>query len=380
MLNPDSLASFARAVETRDAQAAVALLSRYPNLFEGRRVGIDYFLSSASKRDDVAMMQVLVEFGANIHAPLGYGVPPSPETVVERAAGAGSINVVKWLLARGAKLNHEVEGNIRCLTLTSAVTEGHFDVVKLLIEHGASLNAVWAGNNALSFAIRYGHSQIEAYLRSQGALEPWQMEGTLAGASDILTRHIAEHFGKPEPLALQYIIPGDPQVRILAIKRPEGTLLVTHGMSSLPMTVPPGQEAHQYGELSLLLPPGWPTDAESLRDFDALWPLQWMLNIAHYPHRHRTWLGADHTIISNGEPPELLARMTPMTCWLLRVLVGTSEIVPLGEGKVIHIYALTPIYTSERDYEKRHGIAPLVALLERNHVGRVVMPERPPVV
>ena len=35
---------------------------------------------------------------------------------------------------------------------------------------GADVNAVWADQNALSFAIMYEQKEIEAYLRSKGAL------------------------------------------------------------------------------------------------------------------------------------------------------------------------------------------------------------------
>src|SRR5262249_36360508 len=91
-------------------------------------------------------------------------------------ACTGALRVVQWLLERGAKVNHYVNGIERCFPLSGAVTGGHLDVVKLLVEQGgAQINAVWAGQNALSFALIYRRKDIESYLRSKGATEPLQV-------------------------------------------------------------------------------------------------------------------------------------------------------------------------------------------------------------
>ena len=137
-------------------------------------------LRDAAKTDTVELVALLVEFGADIHAPSGQGQPPAKEGVIYEAAGAGASNVVRWLLDRGAKMNFEYEefpGESRCTPLTSAIHSGHFEVVKLLVERGANINALWGPTTPLAYAIMYGKKEIEAYLRSKGALEPWQLKG-----------------------------------------------------------------------------------------------------------------------------------------------------------------------------------------------------------
>ena len=50
-------------------------------------------------------------------------------------------------------------------------------MVKLLVKRGANINALWGPTTPLAYAIMYGKKEIEAYLRSKGALEPWQLKG-----------------------------------------------------------------------------------------------------------------------------------------------------------------------------------------------------------
>ena len=85
------------------------------------------------------------------------------------AASEGHIEIVRWLLQQGEKINFEVDGKPRCMSLSFAATNGHLDVVKLLVQHGASLTTAFQGNTPLSQAEAYGHSEVAEYLRSVGA-------------------------------------------------------------------------------------------------------------------------------------------------------------------------------------------------------------------
>src|SRR5437016_5355915 len=85
---------------------------------------LDDLLRHAAEDDKVEMVSLLVEFGADIHAPSGYGDPPSPEGVIDDAASNGALKVVRWLLEHGAKVNYQVEGSTRCLALVGAVNDG----------------------------------------------------------------------------------------------------------------------------------------------------------------------------------------------------------------------------------------------------------------
>jgi ankyrin repeat protein len=78
---------------------------------------------------------------------------------------------VRWLLARGAKINYTINDNRRCLPLLDAAANGHLGVVKLLVESGADIHASFNRHTALSHATNYGHPEIAEYLRSAAAMK-----------------------------------------------------------------------------------------------------------------------------------------------------------------------------------------------------------------
>jgi hypothetical protein len=369
------------AVNAGDTAAVRDILTRHLAWVKEEKM-LQYFLRDAACLDNVEMVELLVEFGADIHAPDGHGSPPMPEGVISDAAGSGALNVVRWLLERGAKINFEIPGypgESRCAPLTGAVFQGHLEVVKLLVEQGgANINALWGPYTPLSYALMYGQKEVEAYLRSKGALEPWQLRGDKPpGGTDPILAHIEKHLGKPNPLALREIVSSDPPITIHAVPMSDRLALVTTGMSTQPMTVPPGGEEYRFAELLIYLPKDWPLADSSLRDPNHFWPIDWLRRIARYPHEHHTWLGGPSAVIANDEPPQPLAPNTRLTCLLATTEAGEFGSLSLPDGRRVVFYTLFPLYTEERDLEKEKGTAHLVRLFQKRKIGIVVDVNRP---
>jgi hypothetical protein len=137
--------------------------------------------------------------------------------------------------------------------------------------------------------------------------------------------------------------------------------LFTTGRSGKAMTVPEGEEKYQYAELIMQLPATWLHPRVQKSNREASWPVEWLRQVAYYPHLNETWLGGKTTIISSDEPPVPLGPNTKQTCLLLIADFADWSPIKIGK-KEIHFYTVTPIYTDERDFEKKHGVA---ALLER---------------
>lgn len=376
-----------QAVESGDAVRVREVLAVHPELRRDQRL---LRASLEEAQDHVAVIEALVNAGANINE--GEG-PRSPEGPIVTAIRSNAMNAVRWMLAHGAKLNHEVDGEWRCFALTSAVRTGNLEMVKLLVEHGADYNAVWRRDtNALWFAIVYGQTEIERYLRSVGAREPHELPGGRrvdpsvlggppAGTTDSspesqLLAHVREHLGDPAPLSLGQIAVSDPPVRVHVARRPDGSLaLVTIGMSARPLRVPPGQERFRHAELVILLPGDWPHGPKALDDLRSSWPYGWLLKLAAYPHEQQTWLPPTTIVDCGGS----LSPETTMSCLLMSAQDTEAGAARLSDGRTVVFYFVTPIYAAERDLEKREGINVLLDRFRRKAVGDTADLRRPSV-
>ena len=361
---------FYAAISRGDVPGARDLLNQHPWFLRDESTGGD-FLRSAVIRNNVEMTALLVEFGADINAPDLDGDPEGP---IVDAANEGAIDTARWLLDHGAKLNHEVDGVTRCFAIGGAARNGHLELVKLLVERGADVNAMWADQNSLSFAIVYGQREVEAYLRSQGAVEPWKLLGQ-APPSHICANiedHLKKHLGKPKSLQLQEIVTGTPSISLVVVPMGKEFALVTKGMSDLPMKVPEGESEFRYAELVIHLPKNWPLTGNALQDPTRSWPVDWLRRIARYPHEHNTWLGGSSVIFANEEPPQPLASNTKLSCLLLLLEPDPFGTLRTVDGRLIRFYMVYPIYTEERDLERSEGIRRLVELFQEHSIDTVV--------
>lgn len=145
----------------------------------------------------------------------------------------------------------------------------------------------------------------------------------------------------------------------------EFTVLVSNGMSRLPMTVPVELPSRRWAELMVCLPANWPLPSESSRDERSHWPLHWLKKLARLPHEYRTWLGPYHTV-PNGDPARPFAENTAMCCSLLVPPVSLGKDFPkvdLAGGETLYLYNLVPIHRKEMDLKMKHGAEALMRRL-----------------
>ena len=92
------------------------------------------------------------------------------ETAIIKASENGHLNVVKYLLKKGANVNDEDETTVRQSPLILATFEGHNNVVKTLLKRGANIhyrNSM--GDNALITSIQEGKINVTKILLDNGA-------------------------------------------------------------------------------------------------------------------------------------------------------------------------------------------------------------------
>jgi ankyrin repeat protein len=130
----------------------------------------------AAINGQLPLVECLVGLGQDVNERKDAVDPDDPdcsfcqvEGPIVQAAGEGHVELVRWLLEHGARINYTVNGKVRCLALLRAATNGHLEVVKLLIASGAAIRASFNGHTPLSQAVAYGHAAVADYLRSVGA-------------------------------------------------------------------------------------------------------------------------------------------------------------------------------------------------------------------
>lgn len=348
----------------RDHQGAIVEKDMLPQL-----------LKRAASENGLRSLQALVELRVDINSLYMMSEP------TWWAAIEGAYEAVEWLLDHGAHLNIDRDGVPECPALDDAAGCGHLKIVKMLLVRGAAINGAHPEHNALSMAMSHGRDDVVEYLRSQGAKTPWEVRGEPQPAppaqeADAILGYVEYCLGPAEPLSLQEVVAGSPPIAIHVFRSDKEIVLVTEGMSSLPMTVPDGGEEFQFAELVLRLPLDWPLDTKSLASPEHFCPLEWLRRLARWPHENHSWLGGKTFVFRNGEPPQPFAKNTKLSCWL-----GIAGDLVLDEhsrsdGTTVVFYALHPIYAEEADLEKRRGVVHLGELFDKHRINRTLDPHR----
>ena len=117
----------------------------------------------AITKGNLEVVKYLVEKGAEINMTTKDRV-----TLLGLAAREGHFEVVKYLAENGAEINMTTKDGVTPLGL--AAREGHFKVVKYLAENGTEINMTTKdGVTPLGLAAREGHFEVVKYLAENGA-------------------------------------------------------------------------------------------------------------------------------------------------------------------------------------------------------------------
>jgi hypothetical protein len=380
-------------ISQADARALRRLLEEHremvPLVYNGRIREIDYAIESVLMhvKDDAAaidLCHVLIEFGADVNA--SQYVQSKVGAIVE--ASRRSLELVKLLHRAGAWINHDLFGKQASWPLLVAAHQNQLDIARYLVENGAVVNFVNIhGLSPLDYTANL--PEMAAYLRSLGAKpgaelpqdhlpsnEPPPPDPTFAS----IREHLANWFGEVEDYPLREIVPGDPPLTLLKVPHWDGGYvgIATNGMSARAMKVPEGEtDAVRRAELLVLLPPEWPLTEESMKEDRFRWPIEWLRQIARWPFETDSYLRRAN-IIANGEPPVALAEDTTMTCLMVRA--GASE--DWGQwkrpdGEIVDLMVMTPLYTSEREFELANGLPALLERMNASAFRNLVWPDRP---
>jgi hypothetical protein len=324
---------------------------------------------------------------------LGQGMPIDlPEnslggTPLRSAVLEGGIEMVAFLLSKGAQLSVD---SAKANPLFTAIVGDKPAIVELLLANGIDCHKTYCNRagvltNALSFAERFGRTDISKMLRAVGCELPRQAEsphGAAPTPREQLIGLVSSRLGPVEPLSIQELVPVTDDVRIsIHIIRPTDLhpylTLFTSGMSDRPMTPPDeNQIRYRLAELIMHLPPDWKLSPKTAKQSEFYWPVQWLRQVAYYPHLANTWLGGQFTVITNDEPPQPLGPLVPQTALLIVADYDDWSPAKLASDKVVHFYTVMPIFTEEVLFEKKFGVERLLNRLARKGIKLVADPKR----
>ena len=127
----------------------------YKNFIETKtKTKINKQFIAASKNNQIAALESLLNQGADVHANNDYAL--------KSAAFFGYLEVVKLLVTHGANIHADGE-----MALRRASFHGHLPIVEFLIAHGADIHA--DDNEALKKAACYGRLEVVKFLVKRGA-------------------------------------------------------------------------------------------------------------------------------------------------------------------------------------------------------------------
>ncbi|MGC8660804.1 MAG: ankyrin repeat domain-containing protein [Desulfomonilaceae bacterium] len=113
-------------------------------------------------RNNLEIVTLLLEKGANIHAKDGKGLDP-----LTMAAKAGNLNLTKMLLEKGANLN--VSTNEGDSAVMLAAKNRHGEVVNLLLSHGSKIPSIEKDGQDVIIAVIKGDVNRIKQLAEKGA-------------------------------------------------------------------------------------------------------------------------------------------------------------------------------------------------------------------
>ena len=204
-----------------------------------------------------------------------------------------------------------------------------------------------------------------------------------ADTVDLYDAEIGAHIERtlaPIDGVLHDMTPGPLRVHLYHVAASEAQpfqLLITSGMSSLPMTFPDGGYAElRRAELLILLPPEWNVQAQ---DDTSTWPMQWLKILARLPHEQHTWLGYGHTITFNEDATAMLPGTSFNSLLILPPQILPEDFVRLqtADGEIVHFYALVPLYPAEFALKEREGLEALLARFDALNINECANPSRP---
>jgi len=145
-------------------------------------------------------------------------------------------------------------------------------------------------------------------------------------------------------------------------------ILLSCGMSALPMQIPEEIDAPAYAEVMILLPRDWSLDYDSFADERNYWPIRILKELSMLPHPDKTWLGYGHTYET-----EFADGVDFNSIILLNSNQLSDDFIFFeSEEGPVEIFSVIPLYPEELEFKKTHGREALLEKFDEYDIDEVV--------
>ncbi|MBD1431581.1 suppressor of fused domain protein [Sphingobacterium sp. DN00404] len=203
------------------------------------------------------------------------------------------------------------------------------------------------------------------------------MENNVENSVEIIDSHLGEFFTDEDDIVVFHEIESELIHRdIYFIKAANDRpyhILLSCGMSALPMRIPSDVESSEFAEVMILLPKQWNLNDESFSDERNYWPIRLMKELMMLPHTNNTWLGFGHTY-SHEEEEEFAQGVGFNAVMLVSSMELSDDFTQINieNNKVIDIYTLIPLYKEELEFKKKNGANKLLEKLGQFGIEEIV--------
>lgn len=203
------------------------------------------------------------------------------------------------------------------------------------------------------------------------------MAESIPNSFDVIEEHLASFFDEDADIVVLHekvseLIHRDIYVIKATAQRPFHILL-SSGMSALPMTVDKGDEDYAFAELMCLLPKDWNLEYNALADERNYWPIRIMKELMLLPHANKTYLGFGHSL--GHEEDEEFAEGIGFNAVMLAYSMELSSDftqIELDDNTLIDIYTLIPLYKEELIFKKENGANSLLEKFDQAGIEEVL--------
>ncbi len=150
-------------------------------------------------------------------------------------------------------------------------------------------------------------------------------------------------------------------------------ILLSCGMSAIPMKIPEDIESSELAEVMILLTKEWNLDYESFSDELNYWPIRIMKELMLLPHQNKTWLGFGHTFghEDDEEFAEGVGFNSVMLAYSMELSADFTQI-ELENSELIDIYTLIPLYKEELEFKKQNSAYDLLERFDKFEIEEIL--------